>query len=54
VRKRLSCCLSCALEGCDYCATCPVWSDQRATELAAMRLGLPHGAVEAASRQVAP
>ncbi len=38
VRKRLSCCLSYALPGCDYCATCPVWSDQRAAELAAARL----------------
>src|SRR6266511_2267616 len=45
VRKRLSCCLSYALPGCDYCATCPVWSDQRAAELAAARLAaLPtHG-----------
>lgn len=43
VRKRLSCCLSYALEGCDYCATCPVWSDQRAAELAAIRLGRLHG-----------
>src|SRR6266536_2541927 len=33
------------LPGCDYCATCPVWSDQRAAELAAARLAaLPtHG-----------
>lgn len=43
VRKRLSCCLSYTLEGCDYCATCPVWSDQRAAELAAIRLGIPQG-----------
>ncbi len=38
VRKRLSCCLSYALAGCDYCVTCPVFSDGRATELAAARL----------------
>ncbi len=38
VRKRLSCCLSYALAGCDYCVTCPVFTDARATELAAARL----------------
>jgi ferric iron reductase protein FhuF len=40
VRKRPTCCLSYALAGCDFCATCPVWSDARATELAGERLAL--------------
>src|SRR6266511_2768480 len=38
MRKRLSCCLFCALPGCDPCATCPIFTDEQATERAAARL----------------
>ena len=38
VRKRVTCCLSYALPGCGYCATCPVFSDERVAELATERL----------------
>jgi Ferric iron reductase FhuF-like transporter len=38
LRKRVTCCLFCALPGCEPCATCPVLSDEQAAEQAAARL----------------